>query len=209
LFFVEVEHGYLWASEANFLAWVLARFPNLKPTKDGINQLKAGTLVTYDFSNKSWSLDTKEIDIKPASTPLTSYGSRGAFYGYGGNHGTHRYASWSNDDYDDDTVPFSGSGRPTCALPAPAATQAGFVPKQTSTNIVATAGTKATRSSRVEMRKQKIARDNKYDMACQTFMATQEIFKTGDTVVCTAHDYQYVANGDSSGGYFFVWSSAS
>lgn len=196
LHFVEVNNGYLWASEDNMLTWVLARFPNLKPTADGIRPLEAGTLVTYDFANNSWSLDVKKLDVKPPVT-TTYYG--GSANNYGQHYGSGRNV-YANAYEDDDGETYVFGGRPACEMPQ-------HKPQQTSTNVVRTTplvlspGMAAT-TPRVVKEEQKIARDGGFNMPCQTFMATNDSFKQGDWLRAEALDYQYVATKDNSGGYF-------
>ena len=62
---VETQNGWIWASEANMIEWILARYPALKQQGD-VALLNEGTLVTYDFTKNSWSVNTKEIKLEAA-----------------------------------------------------------------------------------------------------------------------------------------------
>jgi predicted glutamine amidotransferase len=74
LHYVEVKDGWIWASEANMLAWILARY-DFEPIGD-IALLTPGTLTTFNFANNSWNVDSKKITLtKPRKsyTPALGY----------------------------------------------------------------------------------------------------------------------------------------
>lgn len=184
LHWVETTSGYLWASEANMLEWILSRYPNMKPAAEGIQLLTAGTLVRFDFSNHSWKLDTKELKLEAPKPAYTSYGSRGPY------HSRH----WA----DEDDCGFSFLGQQhDCAYDVP------FVPKQTSTNVVQRVNQHtAVNTPRIIKEEMRIAKDLGLNMSGPTFAASSDTVKTDEWVVMECRDYNTVAHQSDASGYF-------
>lgn len=202
LHYVEVNNGYLWASEANMLTWILARFPSLKPTDDGICMLEAGTLVTFDFSNRSWSVVSKKLDLKPPVE--TTYSGSTTYYG---RHRHSFYGQDYDDEYAGDCTPVFGT-RPTCDITPVSQQQSRHISRETkkdiertSNAIILTAGAKVS-TPRIILEEQRIARDAKIDLTVQAFSMDNDKMKQGEWVLATGLDYQTVAKDSPSGGYF-------
>jgi hypothetical protein len=82
LHWLEVPGAWLWASEANMLEWMVARF-NLKPTSE-ICLLPEGVLTTFNMNNGEWEVDQKKLQLTPPASvyvPSTYHGNTG----YGGD----------------------------------------------------------------------------------------------------------------------------
>ena len=70
LHWLECADGWLWASEANMLDWITARF-DVKPTGE-IAMLQEDTLVTYTQTLRGWDVESTTLDLK-VPTKVWSY----------------------------------------------------------------------------------------------------------------------------------------
>lgn len=64
LHWIETSNAWIYASEANMLEWIIAKY-NLKDTK-GVRLLPEGTLVTYTLVKEKMEVSTKEIKLTKA-----------------------------------------------------------------------------------------------------------------------------------------------
>jgi len=104
LYWLETANGWIWASEANMIHWACVRH-NMK-AEGKIEMLTAGVHTQYDFSDGTWSLDSKPLVITP---PVKTYYPQTNY-----QHG-HRLV-WPDEEADDGVI-----------VP--------FKPRQTSTNV--------------------------------------------------------------------------
>ena len=97
LHWVETTSGWVWASEANMIEWVLARH-TMKAMGD-ISLLPVNCLCFFTQENGSWSINTKDLKLTP---PITAYVP--TYYNPAAHH--HRRSSHHNPygvvDYEDD-----------------------------------------------------------------------------------------------------------
>jgi len=127
LHWVEVKDGWIWASEANMIEWILARY-DFKPI-DSVSPLEAGTLVTYDFKNESWKVDNKTIKLeapKPHYVPPTfpnnhHVSMRGRMHPYVNGY----YNLDGLDEHFSDDDEYIAPAKPICELPEPTAIKQG------------------------------------------------------------------------------------
>ncbi len=184
LHFVEVPSGWIWASEANMLEWIITRH-GLKPIKP-VALLEEGVLTKFDFSNNTWKVDSHKITL---TTPVTTY------TGYPSGK-SHPYANgyFGEDDNDAYVLP-----QPTCDYTA----------RQDSTNNVRHLGhtpaqtfNQAIVSSRVSSAEMHIAISAKINYPVASFMKdapnyAQDTYQTG-----TCIDHIYVAADGPQFGYY-------
>lgn len=195
LHWVETPTCWIWASEANMIEWILARYSNLRGNSAvTVAPLTPGMLTTYAFENYSWKVDSKEIKMdapKPTYVPTTSHGG-----------GRGRY--WP--DYDDEDVNQLANGycgfdlNPNYTDTKDAVP---FVPKQTSTNVVRLGHNQpAVNSPRVINEEMKVARDLTINMSGPTFAATDNVVKVDEWVSVECKDYITIAKDTAASGYF-------
>lgn len=199
LHWVETDSCWIWASEANMIEWILARYPNFKVAEgQWVEALPPGVLTTYNFSNRSWAVDVKDIELtKKYTAPAT---------GQSGSGGT-------TDPLSDDEVEAMYCGFNLNAYHH-AKEEVPFVPKQTSTNVVALPAPAAARverpiapetaknTPRVIKFEMDLAFMSDINMSGPTFATLDDVVKTGDWVRIQLQDYVTVARDTPASGYF-------
>ena len=192
LHFVETQNGWLWASEANMLAWILARYTF--KAEGPISELGAGTLVTYDFSNNSWKVDSKDIKLEAPKKHVPQ-------------QGYHRHASaWAGyvngDDEGWDGTVFNL--HPVCELPDPTPVQhmMGMQRKLQANNA-------GERIERAQLTGRTIANENalaakwSMDIDSITFSKNSETIAEDQTwVKAICIDFEQIKPNSSMFGYF-------
>lgn len=198
LHYVETDSCWLWASEANMLEWILARYKEFKPSKDGVCMLPEATLTTFNFSNGSWSVDSKDIKL---TAPVVSK----PFVPTGGP-----YSHWDEDDCGDYYMAQYGRamGRgDACAIPltpdvgGKKKEEPPFQPKQTSTNVVASPLV-AANTPRVIHEEMSIAHKAKFNMSVHDFDKIGTLYETGEWCSVECIDFNTVMKDSGAGGYF-------
>lgn len=187
--YVETANGWIWASEANMIEWILARYKFKKESE--ITELGAGILVTYDFSNSSWKLDHKEIKLE---APKPVYQNPV----WNGAHVRNPHAVAYN-DADDEDGGWNSFGRPACEPLHMAEMQ----------KRVQDYNEQGTRLARARLTGRTIANENslavthKLDIPVITFSTQSEELAEDDTwVLATCIDWDTVKPNDGSMGYF-------
>lgn len=203
---IETEDGWIWASEANMIDWIMSRY-NFKALTD-VQQLDAGVLVTYDFSKETWKVDHKEIELeapKPAYTPPVM---APAGNWMGRQPRMHPYANGYSEEgymYDDEGYELQA---PSCELP-----ELPHQVKQTSTNVtrlpapapsrlhVATPN-QAAASVRVLNHEQKMMAIEGINQQATKYMDETASIPTGSIQRGYCFDFCNVVEGKPDGGWF-------
>ena len=186
--FVETDNGWMWASEANMLEWILARYKwkALKP----VTELGAGILVTYDFSNQSWKLDHKNIKLEAPrkSYPVTQYAHRTPVWGMGGHQG------YMNEDWDGtEDYMFPVTQAPACAIPQ----------QQQQHPIHGEARMRAVFTGRAVANEEKLAETWAMSITAEEFANSSEVTAADGTwVMATCIDFETVHHSSAEFGYY-------
>jgi len=198
LHYVETTNGWIWASEANMIEWILARHSFKAQSK--VEMLNAGTLVTYDFTNNSWKLDHKDIELeapKPAVvTQHTTYPNHPYANGYSYSGGRYMDAQWEAED--DDGVVFGG--KPVCEIPQH---MSGMQRKLADSMEQNTRIERAKMTGRTISNENRLAAQYKFDIPSITFAENSEkVASDNDWVLATCIDSDTVKPSDGTYGYF-------
>lgn len=185
LHWFETDNAWYWASEANMLYWMMARF-NLKPHAP-IAPLKEGTLVTYtQGTDNKFTVTDKEITLtKPYTSTKTSYDNWPLDDGYG-CFGVQRLANgyYRGCENDEDETPTQVSN--VLALPQPSR---GATPSPRDLELI-------------QEEEEKLAATMDIAFSFPTFSKVAQHITTGTYVNAVFMDYIPVIKENAAGGWY-------
>lgn len=198
--FVETNNGWLWASEANMLEWILARYPSFKPVGK-VAELTPGCLVTYDFSGGSWKLDHRDIKLEAPKSYQTNY-SQGSYFN--GSRTRHPYACGyeQDDSYFVDTPAAKNESVKTVEHPITPLITGPVTPSPVGRGVNNRIE-RAAHTGRTLAQEQELAKAHKMDISALAFGDAQENIATiGGWVTATCIDYNSIKPDSNQYGFF-------
>jgi hypothetical protein len=174
LWWMETDNEWIWSSEKNMLDWVTSRF-DLK-LKQVPHETPAYSLDTFTFENGKWHGVNEKITLPTVTIPMTQVGFPTR----------HPYANgWEEDLPTLNDTQFQQRMKENKQLP--------LLPHQTSQ-----AGPKTVMFDY----ESRLAKMNDKLMSHSEYVRLKSVYSTGSNFKCTAFDYQYLDDEDSSKGVY-------